>query len=126
MVGRGIVGAGVVAGTGAAAAGSGWTAVVTGVALGVEAVAGVERRVIGGAAFDFCAAAVRGAGAPFGWAFGGAFAGFCGVPASRGAGFEERLAFGVVVRPPGLECRFALRGDLLRIRRCRSISLIQV
>ncbi len=100
---------------------------MSGEGLGNETVCGFEARAGGDAAFGFGTAAGPPCDPAFNWGFAGALAGFFGpCVACLGAAFEERFTFEVVVRPPGLECRFALRGDLLRIRRCRSIWLIQV
>src|SRR5438132_13098256 len=114
MVGRRIEGTGVTGGgeTGAVPAAGCWASVWTGAGGGVT---GAGR--LTAAALD----------ESFAGAFAGALASFFGPePAGRGAGLAVLLAFDTVVLPPGLECFFALRGDLLRIRRCRSIWWIQV
>jgi hypothetical protein len=136
MVGLRIEGTGV-AGAGGAGAGAlpagGWIGDGTGAELGVVAAGEIETRAavaadfgLGTAAGGLAVAALSLAGA-LAAALAGALASFFGPePAGRGAGLGVLLAFDVVVLPPGLECFFALRGDLLRIRRCRSIWLIQV
>src|SRR5207253_6821562 len=102
--------------TGAVPAAGCWASVWTGAGGGVTGAG----RLTAAALVESFAGALAGA-------FAGALASFFGPePAGRGAGLAVLLAFDTVVLPPGLECFFALRGDLLRIRRCRSIWWIQV